>query len=408
MTTDTANTKPASNVWPVDRFITATAAIILLLLGYLIYIETAPFLLALYIVGAVMGVALFHGSFGFTGAWRTFVITGSAAGMRAQLIMFAAVTVLVVPLLAGVIEVEGVNGSSAPLGVSLLLGSFIFGYGMQLGGACGSGTLFTVGSGNTRMLITFLFFIVGAFVGSIHQVWWMSLPSSPAIVLYESLGPWLAITLQLTIIAALWYLFGLREKQKRGKTAWGLSTACDVKGVRRLFCGPWPLLWAALILALGNMLTVIISGSPWGITFAYALWGAKAAQAFGFDLASNAYWSSNFASLALSDSILVNVNSLMAIGVILGAMLAAGLANQFSKGSPSRMHWKSVVAAIIGGLLMGYGGRIGFGCNIGALFSGLASASLHAWVWFGFAFAGSWLGIKTRPLFGLENRFQEA
>ena len=32
--------------------------------------------------------------------------------------------------------------------------SFIFGMGMQLGGGCGSGTLFTVGGGSTRMVIT--------------------------------------------------------------------------------------------------------------------------------------------------------------------------------------------------------------------------------------------------------------
>ena len=30
---------------------------------------------------------------------------------------------------------------------------------------------------------------------------------------------------------------------------------------------------------------------------------------------------------------------------------------------------------------MGYGARIAFGCNIGAYFGGIASFSLHGWLW---------------------------
>ena len=42
-----------------------------------------------------------------------------------------------------------------------------------------------------------------------------------------------------------------------------------------------------------------------------------------------------------------------------------------------------------------------FGCNIGAYFSGILSGSLHAWLWLPAAFAGSALGVRLRPLFGL-------
>ena len=62
----------------------------------------------------------------------------------------------------------------------------------------------------------------------------------------------------------------------------------------------------------------------------------------------------------------------------------------------------SFAAAAIGGVLMGYGARLSFGCNIGALFSGVASGSLHAWLWFAAAFVGSALGVWLRPLFGLD------
>jgi uncharacterized membrane protein YedE/YeeE len=62
----------------------------------------------------------------------------------------------------------------------------------------------------------------------------------------------------------------------------------------------------------------------------------------------------------------------------------------------------SLAAAIVGGLLLGYGARIAYGCNIGAFFSGLSSASLHGWLWFAAAFTGNAVAVRLRPLFGLE------
>lgn len=65
------------------------------------------------------------------------------------------------------------------------------------------------------------------------------------------------------------------------------------------------------------------------------------------------------------------------------------------------MPTKSLAAALIGGIFLGYGARIAYGCNIGAYFSGIASASLHGWLWLVAAFAGNVLGTRLRPLFGL-------
>ena len=62
---------------------------------------------------------------------------------------------------------------------------------------------------------------------------------------------------------------------------------------------------------------------------------------------------------------------------------------------------KSLLAAVGGGLLLGYGARLAYGCNIGAYFSGVASGSLHGWLWLVSAFAGSVLGTRLRPAFGM-------
>jgi uncharacterized membrane protein YedE/YeeE len=61
---------------------------------------------------------------------------------------------------------------------------------------------------------------------------------------------------------------------------------------------------------------------------------------------------------------------------------------------------RAIVAALLGGLLMGYGARLAFGCNVGAYFSGIASTSLHGWLWIVFALLGTNIGLKLRSRSG--------
>lgn len=60
------------------------------------------------------------------------------------------------------------------------------------------------------------------------------------------------------------------------------------------------------------------------------------------------------------------------------------------------VHW---LRLLLGGLLLGYGARLAYGCNIGAYFSGIASGSVHGWLWLVFAFMGNAIGVKLRPIF---------
>ena len=152
-------------------------------------------------------------------------------------------------------------------------------------------------------------------------------------------------------------------------------------------------------LAVGNFATLYLAGRPWGITSAFALWGSKIFAASGIDVASWGYWHSAERAKQLQESVFADITSVMDFGIILGALLASGLAGKFSPG------WKvpprSLIAAVIGGLLLGYGARLAYGCNIGAYFSGIASSSLHGWLWLVAAFIGSIFGTYLRPLFGL-------
>ncbi|VAW00667.1 Sulfur transporter [hydrothermal vent metagenome] len=355
----------------------------------------------LYLLGGVMGLALYHAAFGFTSGWRNLVLDGRGAGMRAQLFTFAVAALLILPVLdAGEILGHGVVGAVAPVGIAMVLGAFVFGFGMQLGGGCASGTLYTVGGGSTRMVITLLFFMAGSVIGSAQLPWWFSTWRFNSGTLLDVAGliPTLIITLGL--LATLAWITVVIERRQYGNLHHGGNP--DNKNdplLKRLTRGPWPLLWGGLVLALGNFAVVAITGHTWSISFGYTLWGAKALGAVGIDLSQTEFWTWGYPARALAGSLFAEDTSVMNFGILFGAALAAGLAGKF--GTFVKIPLKSVLAAALGGLLMGYGARLASGCNVGALFSGIASGSFHGWAWLVSGFIGSYLGIKARPVFRL-------
>lgn len=349
----------------------------------------------LMLVGALLGMTLYHAAFGFTAAWRIFISERRGRGLRAQMVMLAIAVLLFFPALgAGTLFGSEVRGNFAPLGVSVVFGAFLFGIGMQLGGGCASGTLFTAGGGNARMVITLIFFIVGSVIGTAHFSWWMDLPAFEPVSLVQTFGAGGGIAVSLLLFGVIAAFTVFMEKRRHGRLE---ETPRFNLRDRRWLTGPWPLLLGAVALALLNFATLALAGRPWGITSAFALWGAKAYELVGGDVTQWGYWQSPGNAEALRASVWSDITTVMNVGIILGAMVAATLAGRFA---PSlRIPLGSVVAAVVGGLMLGYGARLAFGCNIGAYFSGIASGSLHGWVWLVAGFAGNVIGVRLRPLF---------
>ena len=313
----------------------------------------------------------------------------TGGGLRAQMLMMVIAVCLFFPTLAaGELLGSPVWGFVFPVGVSVVVGAFIFGIGMQLGGGCGSGTLFTVGGGSTRMLLTLASFIAGSVIAIGHLPFWLGLPNVGGVSLIGTFGLWPALLMHLLLFGGI-VLLTLRVERRRGITRQAASPIDWLKG-------PWPIVAGAVALALLNFATLWLAGRPWGITSAFALWGGKGLDAAGVDVALWPNWEGMAGPI--DRSILFDVTSVMNFGIILGAMAAAGLAGKFRP--TLKLSRGDVMSAIIGGLLLGYGARLAFGCNIGAFFSGIASGSLHGWVWLVAAFAGSAIGVRLRPHFG--------
>ncbi|KKB13001.1 membrane protein [Devosia geojensis] len=382
-----------------DKGVVLVVSLLILIGAQLIGQLISPRQSLLFLIGGLLGATLYHASFGFTGGWRRFVVEKRGRAMRAQMLMIGVAAIAFIPLLGlGNAFGQPLVGATAPVGVSVLIGAAIFGLGMQLGGGCGSGTLFTVGGGSARMLVTLAFFIIGALAGTAHLPYWLTLPSMPATSLGTVLGVPGGVAVTLIGLAAVALVTALIERRTHGDIEKAPKPARH--GIERLLHGPWPLVGAGLLLAALNLATLLAAGHPWSITYGFGLWGAKIAQAVGVPVETWEFWTWPAQARALNDSVLADVTSVMDFGIILGAALAAGLAGKFAP--RDKLPFLSLLAAVVGGLLMGYGARLSFGCNIGALFSGIASGSLHGWLWFAAAFAGSYLGILARPIFGLD------
>ncbi len=359
----------------------------------------------LFLTGVGLGISLLHAAFSFSSVWRNFIRRREGVGIRAQLLLFMLASVLFFPILGRFFPDISVVGALGPVGISVLAGAFLFGIGMELGSGCGSGTLSTVGGGHVNMLVTLAFFVVGSLVGTAHLGWWLELPSLGRISLIEAFG-WLpALLLTLTTLLALYLLVRVLEKRRHGRVTPVISRQYEGGRYNRLLYGPWPLSWGVGGLAFFSLVTLLVAGHPWSITFAYGLWGAKIWSALGGDISALSYWSSGYPAKALASSVLADVTSIMNFGIIFGAMLAAGLAGSFAPAKKIRANM--LVNSVIGGLLLGYGARLAFGCNIGALFSGIASGSLHGWLWLVAGFTGTIAGVHLRILTGMDQPLRE-
>jgi len=362
-----------------DRLFLALALAATGVLIALVLLDGQPASAALILGGFGLGVAFLKAEFSYTASWRRFLTRGEAGGLIGGLIVIAVAALVIVPAAA---LSSKFGGAVAPLGASLVIGAFIFGVGMQLANGCGSGTLYTAGGGSGRMLLALAGFIVGAVFGSLSLPAFLALGGVDPVIASDYLGPWggLAVTLASLAVVAI-FLAIIARRRGAG------------------FTPPRGMVIGGIAIGLLSIAVFVAGGHPWSVTFGYTVWGAKIASTLGIDFSHAAFWQWPGPRHALQSSVLTDTSSLTDFGMLFGAMAAAAASRPFASGAwpPAR----SLIAAVSGGLLMGWGARLGFGCNIGAFVGGVASGSLHGWVWFAAALGGSVIGIRLRPLFGL-------
>lgn len=351
-------------------------------------------------LGLGLGLALFHSRFGFTSAWRQLVSVGNGQGVRAHAVLLGTTATLFALIIGTGTGLFGSTPgpSAGPLGVGLVVGAFLFGIGMQLGGSCASGTLFAVGSGQLSIVFT----LGGFIIGSVLYAWAFplvdDLPALPAFVLADHVGWFGSWAITIAVLVGIVLISRAVQSRRRPPPVAPVPTA---RRAGRIWRGSWPLLAGALVLAMLGGAVLLVSGGAWGITSAFTLWGSKLLQLVGVEPENWAYWQPSGRASSLAGPILTDTTSLTNIGIMLGAAVAAALAGAFVL--RQRIPANVIATAVLGGIIMGIGARLASGCNIGAYLAGVSSGSLSGWIWGLAALGGTWAGIKARALFGLGN-----
>ncbi|MCL5038837.1 MAG: YeeE/YedE family protein [Firmicutes bacterium] len=358
----------------------------------LLYLGHSPKKMVVWLFGLALGFALERSRFCFAAGFRDPFITRStslARGIIAGLLVATAgfaVYHLIYP--ASRIGVE-------PAGPATAVGGLLFGTGMVLAGGCASGTMMRVGEGMLLQWISFLALVAGTVLGAYHYQWWWNhfISGSPRIYWPDLLGFGPAVLFQLLFLGGL-YLFLLRQ-ERRHFPAPLRRPARPRSPYERFFREAWPYWAGAVVLGLLNTLLLFYSGRPWGITTSLSLWGYWFLKFCGLSPGNWPYYQQPALVSRLAEGFW-EWGTILNLGTIGGAFLSVTLAGQFRLRRPRS--WRQVGLALLGGLAMGYGSRLAYGCNIGAFFSAVPALSLHGWVFglflLGGAGLGSWLLLR--------------
>lgn len=341
-------------------------------------------------IGTLLGATLNFFQYGFSSSFRDLILERRTAGMRAIILLLGLAILLFAPLLA--LESFGAqtySGFIRPLSLAVPIGAFIFGVGMQIGCGCTSGTLNRAGQLQALSFTTLLFMVVGGTLAAYSYVSWSTLPTLAPFAFQVKLGWLFGLIAQLSLLTGLYLLLKKLEKTRHQHSPKPYQPLFIMRG-KKIYSHPF--LLAVISLAVLNASLFFITGSPWSISSIFPYWGSGLIELLQLPIDWR-FWSysvENSESLSLSP--FKNNVSLTTLGVILGAFLVSLLRPrvkiEFTK--------NRLIASVFGGLIMGFGAVMASGCNIGALFSGIASGSLHGWIWFAFALLGNILGLVIR------------
>ncbi len=356
--------------------LTAILAVFFVFLLMSVYVRQA----VLFLVGIGLGATLAAARFGFTTGWRQLVTERDPSGAAGQLLLLALAALLAMPLLGQFPELQAALG---PPSISLIVGAFVFGIAMQVADGCGSGTLYKAGLGFPLNMGILPFFALGSFLGASHLQGWLSLGQIEPIGFVQSWG----VSVALLVTGGL--LLGLAALMR----LW-------VGAGKTWFSKRW--VWGAVLLAIFATLNLILAGQPWGVVYGFGLWAGKLVTAAGmFDPTSNAFWSQASNAKHLGESVLLDVTSITNIGILAGALWVsmkkkASNASSAASQQVDRLTAKQWAVGLLAGLVMGYSSRLAFGCNVGAMLSGISTGSVHGWIWLPLAFVGTLIGLKIR------------
>ena len=352
-------------------------------------------------VGVIFGYTLQHGRFCMNTAFREVLLSRDFTVFRIYI-----VALLILILGANGLEVAGIIKLKAVpfTWLANVLGGYIFGIGMVLGGGCATGTLYRVGEGMIGSWFAALGFLLAAastlsgVLYPIAKFFWFGPGFDPSniasakfmytmvdadgnllpVTIYSVLGVnrWLVIVL-LAVPALIFIAKGnfKRPANQKGFSWWFTGILIGLVGIAAFYASQ---IWGGYPEARGLSFSGPLNELSAWFTGAAKFEAIKqtAAQAQAQDVSS-----------IVGPLGTMTWSIWMIFGLVLGSFVSAFKNKEFSWRAPKA---QSLVTQFCGGLIMGFGGTLAGGCNVGHGLTGLSTLALGSLVGIIFIILGSW------------------
>jgi len=380
------------------------------------------------LAGSGLGYALARAYTGFAGSVNRAYRTGSTKLMRTMLFMFFITAVLMTAFLFGK-DPASFNLWIKPINIGLMLGGFLFGFGMSISVCCASGVLTDLPQALPRAFTTLIFFMVGTFIGFPVQYTanWVQKSWVSTYIGYRTMGGVFLPDLfqgdgfegylgALIAFGALClFIAFLANYYEKRKKMTGQYSGLEIEKVQEnlepmdlkkfklfsadtyyhLFEKPWTLKQGAIALAIIVTLMMGITGYGWGVSRAYGIWFGKILMLFGISAEAIAEFAKVSAE-TFATPFFEHQTSVQNFGILVGAIIYLLTAGRFMEFFSSELNItkKQGLMFALGGLSMGFGTRVAQGCNVGALFTPISNFSLSGWVFLIFMIIGGIISNK--------------
>ena len=334
------------------------------------------------VFGFIFGFVIQRSRFCFAACFRDIFLIRNTAQTRAVLLALFINTLgftLVHFLLDGDLAAAG---HVYPVGLHTMVGGLLFGFGMVIAGSCVSGCLTRIGEGNLMQVVALLGILLGSLLGAWRLDWWLPtiIASAPTVFLPAVFGWPTALVLQLTVIGLLY----LAAAKYEGADPWSIfKQQGDILSYGK----------GAIFLAVANIILFALWHKPWGISSGLTHLAASFAACLGIPVTKWQYFQHHLFTENIAASLLSHPLIYLALAMVLGSLAASLYHHDFRLRRPRTR--KYYYSALLGGIMLGYGARLAIGCNIGALLSGIASLSLHGWVFALAVFIGAYGGGRV-------------
>ncbi|HEY5778235.1 MAG TPA: YeeE/YedE family protein [Terrimicrobiaceae bacterium] len=349
-----------------------------------------------WIAGGVFGWVLQRTRFCFLCNLRDFLERREPAGALAILLALA-VGLIGYHVVTGAWIVDAFAGHLppkahiAPVGWNLVLGGLAFGAGMGVSGSCISAHLYRLGEGSFVCLFALIGGILGFLVGFLtwNPIYLALVSGQPVIWLPATFGFGGSLLLQLGVLGLLFLAVSTLARHAPAPTDAGESM------VRKVLFKRWPAWVGGLIIGL-LAAAVLLRTEPLGVTSELT----RAARFLGnhFSLLPERMEGLDTIRGCASRPAegLFSRGFLFISALVLGSLGSALMSNEFEWERPS---FSGAFLALAGGVLLGWGAMVSFGCTVGTLLSGIHASSLSGWL-FGVAVVGGiLLGLPVRRRF---------